>query len=501
LNYVKYLEKPPLAYWLVSVSYGLFGVSAAAARLVPAVCALGVVALVFMLGRSMHGPRAGFYAGLTLATSALFFGLSRILLTDMVLCLGVVLALYGAWISREGARWGPYLFWLGCAAGFLTKGLLGPGLPIMAVVLFVLAGGEWGLLRALAAWRPVALFVGLSAPWVVLAGWHNPGFLSYFFVHEQFGRLLTDHHNRYEPPWYYLALLPGACFPWIALLPWAAVRSWPGRAWRSPERRAWLFAAVWFLSFLAFFSASSSKMMHYILPALPPLALILGRELERVGEAGWRQWAPPGLRAGVTAAALLCLVLGGGLAAVPALAPDISYQQAGAALLVGPVVGGALAAAVFGWRRRLWASLATPLALFGLMVLSALAVAPRLEAWRSVAGLTEAAAQELRPGDLWVNYGDYYHGSVFYSRRRVAVVQNWGELDYGRRRAPDAETWFIPDDAAFIRRMQSPRLRVIGIAETEAFQRLRAKTRGVPGVLLFEWERIGDKSLFSNRPR
>jgi len=501
LNYVTYFEKPPLTYWLVAVSYGLFGVSGWAARLVPGACGVAVAVLVMLLGRAMHGARAGFLAGLSLATMVMFFGLARVLMTDMVLCLGVVLAMYGAWISREGSRAGPYLFWLGCAAGFLSKGLLGPGLPIMAVVLFAVAGAEWGLLRRLAHWRGLLVFAALTLPWLVMVSYHNPGFLQYFFIDEHLGRLLTTRHQRYQPFWFYLALLPAAAFPWIALLPWAAWLSWPGRAWRNLDRRAWLYSAIWFLSFFLFFSVSSSKMMHYLLPALPPLALIMGRELDRAGSKGWRQWAPPALRAGLTGTALLCLAAGACIPLIPALHPLISFPTAGNALWMAPLAGAALAGAVFWVRQRLWAALAAPLAVFVLLATGAGVAAPRLEPWRSVEALTTLAAQEMKPQDLWVNYGDYFQGSPFYTRRRVAVVQNWGELDYGRRQAGDPHRWFIPDDRTFIKLLQDPRRRVVGLAETTALERLNRKVQGTPGLLLFEWARVGDKSLFSNRPR
>ncbi|KMY66441.1 hypothetical protein AAU61_14755 [Desulfocarbo indianensis] len=503
LNHVKYFEKPPLAYWLVAVSYKLFGISGASARLAPAACGTLVALLVFLLGRSQAGAKAGLWAGLTLVTSLMFFGLSRILMTDMALCLGVALAMYGAWQTRLGYRHGPYAFWLGCAAGFLSKGLLGPGLPIMATVVFALAAREWRLLVWLANWRALVMFAALCAPWVVLVSWRNPGFFTYFFIDEHLGRLLTARHQRYEPPWYYAALLPAAMFPWIALMPWALIRTWPGGLWRQEEQRAWLFAALWFASFFLFLSISSSKMMHYILPALPALALLLGQALAGVSRDGWRSWAPPGLRASLTALALAMLAVGAGLALLPALWPEITYEQAGQLTLWGPMAAAAVGIGIFVLRARLWSVLASPLLVFFLVVTAAALAAPRLNDYRSVEGLVKPIRQQLRPADYLVSYGDYFQGLPFYSGGRVIVVRNWGELDHGKNLAPSSEAarWFLPDDEAFARLLQQPRARVIALAETAAFERLREKMKGVPGVLLFEWVKLGDKTLFSNRPR
>jgi 4-amino-4-deoxy-L-arabinose transferase-like glycosyltransferase len=503
LNYVKYFEKPPLTYWLVAVSYKMFGVSGGSARLVPALCGFLTVLIVFLLARSQSDYKAGLVSGLILATSLMFFGLSRILMTDMVLCLGVVMALYGAWQTRLGFCHGPYAFWLGCAIGFLSKGLLGPGLPIMATVFFVLATREWGLLAWLANWRAILLFMVLSAPWVILVSWKNPGFFTYFFIDEHFGRLLTTRHQRYEPPWFYFMLLPAAIFPWVTLLPWTLMRSWPGKLWGALENRAWLFCAIWFVSFFVFLTLSSSKMIHYLLPALPALALIMGQALAAAGAQGWRNWASPGLRASLVALSLVILAVGAGLALAPALSPEVSYEQAGLIPLVGSLLASAVALAIFALRARLWSVLASPGMAFLVIVICAALASPLLNDYRSVQDLVSPIKKNIKPSDYLVSYGDYFQGMPFYSGKRVMVVRNWGELDYGRRQLPKKKAWrwFVPNDKEFVRLLQKPKSRVIALAETQAFQRLKQKIKDTPGVLLFQWDILGDKTLFSNRPK
>lgn len=503
LNYVKYFEKPPLTYWLVAVSYKMFGVSGASARLVPAFCGFLTVLIVFFLARSQSKAMGGLVSGLVLATSLMFFGLSRILMTDMVLCLGVVLALYGTWQTRLGYRHGPYAFWLGCVIGFLSKGLLGPGLPAMATVFFILATREWRLFVWLANWRAVVMFIALCAPWVILVSWKNPGFFTYFFIDENFGRLLTTRHQRYEPPWFYFILLPAALFPWIALLPWTLIRSWPGKQWLAEENRGWLFCAIWFASFFVFLTLSSSKMIHYLLPALPALALIMGQVLAVSGEGGWRNWAPPGLRASLTALALAVMAVGAGLALAPAFSAEINYDQAGLLPFLGPMLGAAAAVFMFSLRARLWSALASPLLAFAIIAACAALAAPKLNDFRSVEDLVAPVRPILKPSDHLVSYGDYFQGMPFYSGKRVVVVRNWGELDYGRRHEPDKQAmrWFLPDDKSFMRLLQQPKGRVIALAETQAFERFKQKIKDTPGVLLFKWQTLGDKTLFSNRPQ
>ncbi len=501
LNYVTYLEKPPLSSWLTAISFKLFGVSSAAARLVPMVFGTLTVLLCFLLGKDLwDDERAGFWSAMVLATSLMFFALSRVILVDMVLCCGIVLAVYGAWRLRGGKDWGLYLFWLGCAMGFLTKGVLGPGLAAMAVVVFAALAGEWHLLRQLINWRGPALFVLLTGPWVVAATWLHEGFITYFFWDEQVGRLLTTRHQRYQPFYYYFMLLPGAFFPWIALLPWAVGRTFPRLAWRDPQARPWLLAAAWFVSFFVFLSISSSKMMHYALPMLPPLALLVGRPL--AGVMSWKpgEVSPLGLRASLLALAGLSLAAGLALLVIPAGNPDISYAHGGALLFWGPLFLSLLGLGVYLVRGRAWAAAGAPLAVFALLVLGAALAAPTLDEYRSVGGLIKPIRGELKKGDIMANLGDYYQGTAFYSRRRVKVAENWGELEFGRRLAPDRAQWFLKGDEALLKLMEGKR-RVFVIAETPRYEKFFRLAQGKFGLPIFPWIQMGDKTLFSNRPR
>ena len=502
LDYVIYLEKPPLYYWLTALSFAVFGVGEAAARLVPAVFGTLGVLLAFSLGRDMWGDeRAGFWSGLVLATSLMFFALSRVILVDMVLCFGVMLAVWGAWKLRAGRSWGLYAFWLGCAIGFLTKGVLGPGLAAMAVVLFAALAWEWPLLRGLLDWRGPALFVLVCAPWVVAAALLHDGFITYFFWDEQVGRLLTTKHQRFQPWWFYFALVPGAFFPWIALLPWSLGRTFPRRAWRSPEARPWLLAAVWFVGYFLFLTLSRSKMMHYALPMLPPLALLVARPLS--GVMSWPKGAsaPTGLRASLVALAALCLVAGLAILVIPALNPDIGYGHAGALLFAGPLALALLSLGVWYVRDKAWAAAGAPLAVFLLLVLGAAAASPTLDAYRSVGPLLKPIAAQLKPGDQIFTLGDYWHGAAFYTQRRVAIVDNWGELNFGRKLDPGRAKWFLKGDEALLKRMRGEG-RVFVLAETPRFKRFQAKAQKHPQALpVYAWATVGDKTLFSNLPR
>lgn len=126
LNQVKYFEKPPLTYWLTAISLKVFGINALAVRLVPALFGTLTVLLIYFLGRLWWDWRTGFSAALVLATSLMFLILSRVVLVDMVMCFGVVLAMYGFVAHAKGYTRGLWAFgpawrWPFCPRGFWAR--------------------------------------------------------------------------------------------------------------------------------------------------------------------------------------------------------------------------------------------------------------------------------------------------------------------------------------------------------------------------------------------
>ena len=311
LNYVKYFEKPIFSLWLTSLSFKFFGVSAASARLGTALCASLVVILVYFIGRRLWNSGAGFWSSLCLASSFMFIVMGQIVLVDMPLCLGVVVAILGALQLRDNQKCGHFLFWGGSAIGFMTKGALGVGLPLLMVLCFGLVAREWGLIRQILKLRGILFFIVLCGPWFVLVSLHNPEFLP-FFWNEHWQRLFTNIHSRWQPPWFYLYVLPLGFLPWIIFLPWSISKLWPGlkKLRTQTSQRSTLWVLLWFAVYLLFFSASGSKMVHYALPILPPMALMVGYPLSRFFYFEAEEKNGPFLRRSLAVLSLLFLTTG-----------------------------------------------------------------------------------------------------------------------------------------------------------------------------------------------
>ncbi|MEK7815625.1 MAG: phospholipid carrier-dependent glycosyltransferase, partial [Pseudomonadota bacterium] len=347
LNGVKYFEKPALFYWMQAGSIKLFGVNEWALRLWPALLGLLGCLAVYGAGCKLFGRRAGLIAAIVLATSPLYYLLARIITLDMA----VSVFLSGALLSfLLGVRAPPgrsrslylYAFYALCAAATLTKGLIGIVIPAMVIGAWIVLLWDWRLLRAIHLPTGLLLFFVLAAPWHVLAARANPEFAQFYFIHEHFQRYLTTVHMRYQPWWFFVPVLVLGMLPWIGLLFPALRDAWAG--WRARrERREELFLLLWVGLVFAFFSVSGSKLIPYILPMLPPSALLLGRYLAPAEPAP----EPKGLRSGfwlfLVATAALGAYLAMELSRRPQAQADVLRLGSGAYLMLAGLLLVALA--------------------------------------------------------------------------------------------------------------------------------------------------------------
>ncbi|NCP04563.1 MAG: phospholipid carrier-dependent glycosyltransferase, partial [Deltaproteobacteria bacterium] len=317
LNGVKYFEKPALFYWLESVSIRFFGVNEWGLRLWPALFGLLGALTVYGAGRRLYGRRTGLIAGAVLSTSLLYYALSRVVILDMAMTVLLAAALLAFLLStheppgpsRRLLLWGFYLF---AALATMTKGLIGMLIPMMVVGAWIGILNEWRMLKTIYLPSGLVLFLIVAAPWHILVSRANPEFLNFYFIHEHFLRYLTTIHKRYEPVWYFVPVLLLGLFPWTAFLVQSIRHSLPV-SWR--ERRGQsdaLFLILWAVLIFLFFSASGSKLIPYILPVFPPLAILIGRYLA----TAWDRDDMPGIRSGYAILLIMVLILAAAVMAV-----------------------------------------------------------------------------------------------------------------------------------------------------------------------------------------
>ncbi|HEY4045388.1 MAG TPA: glycosyltransferase family 39 protein [Acidobacteriaceae bacterium] len=514
-NGIRYLEKAPLMYWSTALSFKLFGAHDWAARLPLAFYALALFLAANGFGRRLFGSAAaGLYAAVILLTSFGIFLYTRIMIPDVIVCLWLTASMWFFWVSLEeeqpsrATAWG---FAAACALNVLTKGLIGIVFPLAVVGLFLLVTRN---LRHLLHWHPFSsalVFLIIALPWHIVAGVENPargdpagvmptqgnvhGFFWFYFVNEQYLRYLNERVPRdYDtvPLALFWGLLAVWLTPWIAFLFKALGQiPWKQSIRRGPSDRrsqAWLLLGIWAMFVLLFFSFST-RQEYYALPALPPIALMIGAWLAAEEEAG----ANDPLRVAGRRISYVLLLFGmvGAAAAgffawqgkPPAPGTDLSMllsQNPGdyalslghfldlstramgvfrVPLLLTAVAlpGGTLANFIFRRRGRVRLANGALAAMMVIFLVAAHLAFVTFSPVLSSKSLADAIQPHLQPDDIIEINGEYEAGSTlgFYLRRQVRILNGRSSnLWYGSF-FPDAPRVF-DDNASFLRVWNGP---------------------------------------------
>jgi len=280
LNAVRYFDKPPLLYWLISLSSAVAGPTPFAARMWSALAAVGVAGLTAYVGMLLGGPRVGLLAGLMSAANMGIFLFGRFVKPDLAFIFCIVLAYAGFVLAYLGrGRWPLALFYASLGLATVAKDVLGALGPVVTIGVFFWLTRERPL-RPWVPWWGVAIFCAVALPWYAFVEWHNRGFLWYTIVDNHVLNLVRQRAFPDEDVplggLEFLMVTTIAFLPWILAVPAGVVRI--ARASRaSATERLWLLFAIWAGVVIGFFALAPFKLPHYGLPAFPALALIAAR--------------------------------------------------------------------------------------------------------------------------------------------------------------------------------------------------------------------------------
>jgi 4-amino-4-deoxy-L-arabinose transferase-like glycosyltransferase len=467
LNSVPRFEKPPLLYWLQAIAVLPLGATELAARMPSALAGVGSVLLLYWLTASLASRRAALVAAIVLATMFRFVVFARQGLTDVPTLFFIVAALFGfvratEATPRRGAAW---LAWTAVGLGVLTKGPVGL-LPIAIWAAYAAARRDVRLISGIRPVLGLALAIGIGVPWyIAMMVVHGRAFTDFAIGHEIVSRVLSE--ASFAPTRgfsYYFQVWPGDAAPWSVVF--VAALIWSGVVWRSLDpnvRRAIVFALAWFLSVFVIFSLSRSKIPHYVLPAYPAAALLIGvfidRLVDRPQAAWWR--VPMSLVAVVSVAAAVVLAR-----SMAVLMPEGSTVTR---LLVPLVLGGGgVAMAVAVWRSSVmgavW-SLATSLSIVFALI-GALIVPSTIERFKPMPRLARTAATLTVPNEPIGLLGRYGAASlVYYSRHDVQWLFDDAEAVAFLSKTPDAVCVMPASDFARVAPQLPPSIHVVDSAE------------------------------------
>ena len=283
-NYRPYLEKPPLVFWAAALTMRLAGPSEAAARLPAALSGLLLLVAVAWWAHGALPPGGALASVLTLGTSVGFLATARLGILDLPLTACVTVSILGfeRRVLAGGGRRGWFCFYAGMAAGCLAKGALGLALPLAAAAIATAVLRPTDLWRRLDSTAGVALFLLITVPSYAAMEAQAPGFLRVFFLQHHLLRFIGEGIPHRSPfaRWAYVPLVAAAGLPWCFAWPRALADAW--RKARAHDPLATLLLGATLFP-LAFFTLSATRLPQYALPALPPLCLLVARQLAEHG--------------------------------------------------------------------------------------------------------------------------------------------------------------------------------------------------------------------------
>ena len=489
LDGVKYLEKSPLSWWLMDLGYKLFGVHDWSSRIPYALAAIGLALLTAAFGKWAFGKRAGFCAGLVMASCVGIWLFTRILIPDILLTFVIALAMW-AFLrvfddeEKHTALWA-YIFFASLALGLLLKSLIGIVFPIGAAVVFLFGTRQlfsWAAWKRLRPLSGMAILLLIAAPWHILATLRNPpyfawtlkslpghyhGFLWFYFINEQLLRFLNLRYPRdYDTVprlWFWLFHLVWL-FPWSVYLPAVAKLNFKPS---SRAGRARLLALCWIGFVLVFFTFSTTQ-EYYSMPCYPALALLLASAMAE--ENGWIRKGSWTLGAIAGAAGLACLAIllavqhlptPGDITAALAVHPnsyklslghmeDLTLNSFAYLRLPLAIAGigfmlGSIGALVTARRNFSTGTYLTAAAMMIVFFQAARLAMVKFDPLLSSRDLSEKIL-ESPPGQIVVDHNYYWFSSVpFYTDRPELLLNGkWNNLEYGSN-APGVPDVFLDD--------------------------------------------------------
>ncbi|MBW1855328.1 MAG: glycosyltransferase family 39 protein [Deltaproteobacteria bacterium] len=274
LNNQVILTKPPLYYWSVALASGKTGVTELTSRIPSAISGIGTILFTFLIGSLFFNPSTGFFAGLILLTTNLFYLQARYAELDTMLTFFTTGAIYyfiRGYQKPEKLTSSSILFFLFLGLGTMTKGPFAFTVPLIPITLWLLRNKELHLLKSKKFLISIIVFFAVLLPWCLAISFKRPQFVSVVLV-ETLAKYATGYAHA-RPFFYYFEKFWKLFFPWSLLLPFSCLLILTNPL--KEKRKELVFLLLWFLANFLFFSISKSKRGFYLLPLTPCVALLV----------------------------------------------------------------------------------------------------------------------------------------------------------------------------------------------------------------------------------
>ncbi|AKC70544.1 glycosyltransferase family 39 protein [Pandoraea oxalativorans] len=475
-NGYKYFEKPPLQTWMNALTFAAFGLGEWQARLWTALTGFAGVLMVGFTGRHVFNARVGLFAAAALAAAPLWSLLGHFNVLDMGLSFFMGLSLCALLLAqrpglgRSAVRGWMWLCWAAMALAVLSKGLVGIVLPGAVLVLYTLVTRDWALWRRLYLGSGLIVFFAVAVPWFVLVQMRNPEFFDFFFINEHFRRFAMEGHNRDGAPWYFVPVFIVGFLPWLSIVPGtvrATLRMPRQPNGFAPTAMLW----VWSVFIFVFFSASHSKLISYLLPIAPAMALLFGlylaqlrRDTVRVHMAGYAVF--------LIAALVMVAIFAGRAGSVRN--PNELYKAFQVWLYFA--VGAGLVGTLVAWRLARHSARRALLAFSaGMLLLVTIGGMGHEVFGRQSTGVllvpaVKAEMQRLGPNVPFYSVNVLDHTMPYYLGHTMIMVQHPDELEFGVKQEP--QKWVPTLDDFYARWRADPK--ALALIDPDTFGKLEA---------------------------
>ncbi len=429
-NGIPFYNKPILHFWMVMVSFMLFGINEFSARLPSVILGVGGVILVYLWARRIYNSRTvGVLSSVILATSVEYIILSQNIIHDMSLAFFINLCLFlfhTAYREQRVTALSLLLFFVSLGCAVLSKGPLGAFLTTCIIGTFLLVSRKAGFLKNAHLLWGVLIFLLVALPWYVSMIEKNPGYFKTFLIEGHLNRFFSSRVVHQEPFYYYLKVLMIGFFPWIAFMPAALVHHVRHYLHERSADSLFLLSAV--IVPLVFFSMSHSKLPTYIFPVFPGLAMLAGSFWTNCINGRHRQ---RGEKHCVNSCVALSSALFAGLVAVFIIISKRYpvYLTSGLPLIVLLMASALLIAFAALKKKLLFAYTVISAVMLISFVYSTQFVLPKITPFKSPKEFSRRVKTVTPPGSPVMFYPRLREPVLFYSDRPGMVVRTVGAME------------------------------------------------------------------------
>lgn len=472
LNGIKYFEKPPLFYWLQTISLKTLGINELAANLINAIMGgIGCIT-VYLAACVLYNRRTALIASAVLATNVLYFAMTRVVTLDLTLTTFITICLVAFIIGTKeppGNKRRCY-FWAAytsAALATMTKGLAGLFLPGLIILIWVVIYNDWRNIKHYYLASGGFLFLLITVPWHILVQLKNPEFFHFYFIEQHFLRYLTPYAGRTKDWWFFPIVLLCGLYPWTTIAIQSIYNNFPRTKQQLHQYKDQVFLLIWLLTIYIFYSLSDSKLIPYLLPMLPPISILIGyhcaNQLEKTENKQ--------LQFGMYSIMLSNLLLGIGLMIAnnhidfqkQLITPQHLYYSASLLCI------NSLITFIVTKYRGLKIGFITLVITSACFLISLNPITTVINN-KSIKVFVPILQQYLTPRDEVICFGDYYQDLPFYLQRRVVIANTLSELAHGIKHQ-NTQDWII-DTNTFWQHWQRPQHRAFMLTTTDNYYKL-----------------------------